>query len=146
MIDGRKYVMIDRRFGRLCEFDNGVLHGQTADLFWIDVTDQPEITLEWTWSAANGFEPPAPKAMPVAHAVDYGEKTYAFDAGQGLPWHTHLPGEWHDHRVIVGSTMVTVKGQKPEICTAGAYKVLPPDLPHSIIAMEDGTTFINMKI
>lgn len=137
-----RYLLIDRRFNRLCEFWHEP-HGETSDLFWLDVTDRPEVTLEWVWRD-DALSPPEPEPAPQpAEIVDYGPQTYRFDAGKGLAEHQHPFA--HDHVVKKGRTFIVVAAETFYI-NEGERWVAPANMPHSITAMENGTEFVNTRI
>lgn len=140
-----RYVLIDKRSGRLCEFLD-FTHGETADLFWIDVTDRPEVTLEWTWHEGEFIAPPPrPAETQETGADDYGTRPYTFDAGAGIPRHQHPFA--HDHVVEAGKTVVVIEGLAPIFCAPGSPPViLPADIFHGITALENGTRFLNKRV
>lgn len=143
-----RYALIDRRFNRLCEF-NEIPHGETADLFWVDVTGRPEITIGWKYFETTG-EWTKPVELPAVEVesptfTDYGLLSYTFDAGAGLPRHQHPFA--HDHVVEAGKTVVVIEGQAPIFCEPGSPAIiLPADVPHGITALENGTRFKNTRL
>jgi len=68
---------------------------------------------------------------------------YECDIGEGLPVHRHdVP---HGHAVVRGRTEVTIGSDPPfEMTREFGNKELPADIDHAIVAMENGTVFVNI--
>jgi hypothetical protein len=85
--------------------------------------------------------------MRVSTITAYGtlSSVYYCDKGEGLPWHGHGPDSTHGHKVIVGSTVCEIEGDKDIITTADAQNFeLPVGKRHQITALENGTIFVNI--
>lgn len=62
--------------------------------------------------------------------------------GEGLPTHSHAPGVAHLCVITVGRAVLKI-GDKSFERGPGTYN-LPADIPHSVLALDDGTSFYNI--
>lgn len=69
-------------------------------------------------------------------------QAYECAKGEGLPMHGHGPGVVHLCVVAAGRVAIVIGKNRFEE-GVGVYS-LPSDVPHSVLALEDGTIFYNV--